>query len=175
MGALICVMRILESQKESNVMDAIIDTVVLSRMWFEQQEFFNGDAIISIASPEYSHPRPNSKLPRLNIQFHDVVAEILIGNTLWLPMTESQAEVLVDWALTNVIECDRLIIHCDAGISRSPGVAIGLARYFPLIEENELRDKYPHFNILVALRIWNECERRGMKPIENRPSRALSL
>lgn len=142
----------------------ILDIVVLSRLWFEQQELFTGDCVISIASPGCEHPRLNTFVPRLNMHIEDITDDLLVENTLIRCIDKSEAKVIVDWFEEIYPWCDRLVVHCDAGISRSAGVAVGLSRFFPVGSENELRDKFPYFNPLVARLIWEECEERHLSP-----------
>ena len=146
-----------------------MDVVVTSRRWFEDVEMFPikaTDMIISIATPEYSSPRLYDPqligVPRLNLKFHDVTQLIESLGRMYAPINEDQAKQIVDFAVEYIPSSKRLVVHCDAGVSRSPGVAIGLARYFEFGNENELRDLYPHFNITVAKSIWAECQKRGM-------------
>ena len=142
------------------------EVLVLSERWFADVDLcplFDKDMIISIMSPGQTHPRMNVYgVPRLNIQFHDIVEEICVENTLWLPMQPEYAAQIVDFMQESFPWCDRLVIHCEAGISRSAGVAVGLSRYFDLTPENTLRDQHPHFNIHVASSIWKECQLRGL-------------
>lgn len=145
-----------------------MDVVITSREQFADPTYlplFAGDIVISIEAPGYTHPRQRASVPRLDIQFEDVTEELMGDSRLLRPIDESQAAVIVDFMESYSSEADRLIVHCAAGISRSPGVAVGLSRYFDLnLSENDLRDKYPHFNIIVAQRIWAECEKRRYVP-----------
>ena len=143
--------------------------VIVSRQQFSDSNYlplFDGDLIISIAAPGEEHPRPRVTVPRLDIQFHDVTEEVMDGEKLWRCMDQCHAEIILDFMEQYSPLSDRLIIHCAAGMSRSPGVGVGLARYFDLGEtENELRDRFPHFNPVVAKTIWTECERRRYVPL----------
>lgn len=111
-------------------------------------------------SPGMDHPRPNTTQPRINIQFHDVTEELMVDGVLWRLMEPEHAKMIVDFVYEQLPGAGTLIVHCEAGISRSAGVAVGLARYFNLPNENEIRAQFPHFNIDVAKKIWKECQAR---------------
>lgn len=136
--------------------------VILSANHFSQFNLSPTDMIISITSPGFEHPRQGTgNIPRLNLHFHDVTEEFELNNgSTWHTMDDSQAKNIVDFFVENQSKCDRVIVHCEAGISRSPGVAIGLCRYFDIVNENEIRDKFPHFNITVSKRIWRVCQQK---------------
>lgn len=128
--------------------------LVLSEYRFSQLILKPTDMIISITSPGMEHPRPDTgDIPRLNLHFHDVIEEELIGTELWRTIDPSQAELIIDFVDDNIEKSECLIVHCQAGMSRSPGVAIGLSRYYQFSNENELRSQFPHFNITVMKEI----------------------
>lgn len=107
--------------------------------------------VISITSPGQEHP----KIEGSNVHqfhFHDVREsyECSDGRTI-MPMNESIADQIAELALKNR-DCDRWIIHCEMGISRSPGVAIGLARHIELRPGiKRLKSMYQAYNKHVAL------------------------
>ena len=143
--------------------------VVTSRLWFEDMvrfPIYETDMVISISSPNFSIPRLHDPkmfgVPRLNLHFQDVTRVIESAGRIFEPMSEAQAKQIVDFAEEYHPWCRRLVVHCDAGASRSPGVAIGLARFFPFSDENTLRDLFPRFNVTVASLIWAECRARGL-------------
>lgn len=107
--------------------------------------------VISIVSPGREHP----KMQGTNIhkfQFHDITQEYFIEsqNKIIRPMEKEIAESIAEIAMNNR-DCDRWIIHCEAGISRSPGVAIGLSRHIALRPgRQQLKKMFPHFNQYVC-------------------------
>ncbi len=145
-----------------------METVIVSRQMFADPAYlplFDGDMIISIESPGDKHARNVYGIKRLDVQFWDVTEEIMDGEKLWRPLDHCHAEMIVEFMDAHIANSDRLIIHCAAGVSRSPGVAVGLSRYFDLGKtENDLRDLYPHFNLVVAKKIWDICEGRKYEP-----------
>jgi len=44
------------------------------------------------------------------------------------PITEDQARTIHDFVLAHINEVDTIICHCDAGVSRSAGVAAALSK-----------------------------------------------
>lgn len=149
-----------------------METVIVPREKFADVRFlpfFDKDLIISIEAPGSSHARiygPQPFVHRLDIDFEDVTEDLMSDTQLLRPMDKNQAELIVNFIEEYLPWSDRLIIHCAAGMSRSPGVAIGLARYFDIgITENELRDRHPHFNLTVASRIWEVCRERNYFPL----------
>lgn len=140
------------------------EVIVVSEQWFANVErcpLFDKDMIISIVTPGRIHPRINVYgVPRLNIQFHDITYDE--GDSPFKCFQPEYAAQIVDFMQESFPWCDRVVIHCEAGVSRSAGVAVGLSRYFDLTPENTLRDQHPHFNIHVASTIWKECQSRGL-------------
>ena len=55
----------------------------------------------------------------------------------------------------HVDEVEEVIIHCDAGMSRSPGVAAALSRVFTG-DDREVFKSFPHLNRFVYRTIINE-------------------
>jgi len=63
-------------------------------------------------------------------------------------MKDKHAEQILDFVINN-IECD-IFVHCDAGLSRSPGVVVALEEIF---NARNVNDKYPHYNRYVKNKI----------------------
>lgn len=116
--------------------------------------------VISITSPGQEHPN----IEGTNIHqfhFHDVSEcyECNDGRTI-MPMSETIADQIAELALKNR-DCERWIIHCEMGISRSPGVAIGLARHIELRPGvKRLKSMYQAYNKHVALLVERAVAKR---------------
>jgi predicted protein tyrosine phosphatase len=112
---------------------------------------FKDVLVISIVSPGRQHPiMHGSNIHKF--QFHDITEEYFLENQnrIIRPMEKEIAESIVEIAMNNR-DCDRWIIHCEAGISRSPGVAIGLAKYIALKpNRQELIKLFPYYNKYVC-------------------------
>ena len=123
--------------------------------------------VISIVSPGREHP----KIEGTNIHqfhFHDVTEEYFLENQnrIVRPMEKEIAESIVEIAMNNR-DCDRWIIHCEAGISRSPGVAIGLSSYIATIpDRKKLIELFPCYNKYVCKLIEDAMEAQ-MKELTN--------
>src|SRR4051812_42716692 len=89
--------------------------------------------VISIVSPGRQHPMGMVGTNIHKFQFHDITEEYFIenANQIIRPMPVEIAEAIAEIAMNNR-DASRWIIHCEAGISRSPGVAIGLSKFIAL-------------------------------------------
>ena len=127
----------------------MIRMYVLPEIAVENQDF--GDKfVISIVSPGREHPKIiGNHVYRFH--FHDVgqIYELSDGRIIH-PMSESIAKDIVNMAMLYK-HYDEWIIHCEAGISRSPGVAIGLSRYLKFQPNRRILKKmYPLYNKYIC-------------------------
>jgi predicted protein tyrosine phosphatase len=86
-------------------------------------------AVISICNPGNPAPKITENHPSLVLEFFDIGLPItdIMGATRY-PMTEEQADEVV-WFVNKVENwADYLYVNCEAGISRSAGVAGAIAR-----------------------------------------------
>lgn len=73
----------------------------------------------------------------LKISFYDLTDEQVRNikesepGELYETISTKQAEQTIQFVEENVL-ADKLIIHCSAGVSRSPGLGIGIARHLGL-------------------------------------------
>lgn len=115
---------------------------------------FKENLVISITSPG----RQYVELEGENVyrfKFHDIQHDLglvethnFIGvvNVMSKEIAESIAEIAM-----NSRYIDRWVIHCEAGISRSPGVAIGLASVIRTVPSRaRLMEMFPGYNRAVA-------------------------
>lgn len=145
---------------------------VLSEWMAKDIKVFGDDVmVISIVSPGREHP----KLIGENIfkfHFYDIDEELLLEkeNKVIRPMERKIAESIADIALDHR-DKEIWVIHCEAGISRSPGVALGLAsriETFPDI--TRLEHLFPlhntHVRRLVEESLDNAIKSRFMKNVK---------
>ena len=120
--------------------------------------------VISIVSPYREHPKiEGSNVWRFH--FHDITEEYLVKDQIFRPMGKEIAESIADLAMKNR-DSDRWVIHCEAGISRSPGVAIGLAKYIKTIPDRErLIELFPMYNKHVC-KLIEEAMKAQVEEIE---------
>jgi predicted protein tyrosine phosphatase len=135
----------------------MIKIYVLPEVAVEDRDFKDA-FVISIVSPEREHPKiQGSHIHRFH--FHDITQIYeLDGGRLIRPMSETIAESIVEIAMHHR-HCEEWVIHCEAGISRSPGVAIALADYITF-EPNrkKLIEMFPCYNKHVCKLIEDAME-----------------
>ena len=88
-------------------------------------------AVISIGCPGREYPK-FGETPTLYVDFDDVDGSYESGGyRVVSPITKEQARKILNFAKeqhNNEITC--MLIHCDAGISRSPAVALALHKIY---------------------------------------------
>lgn len=83
---------------------------------------------------------------RISKTEHDLIAEQLkAGHAMW-PMTRNHAQQIVKFLREIKDNVDLLVVHCDAGISRSSAVAIAAAEMYGLDEEQRRLENNRRFN-----------------------------
>lgn len=80
-------------------------------------------------------------------------------------MTEEMAEAITE-VLMNNRHLKRWVIHCEAGASRSPGIAVGIARYLNVDPElGKLIEMFPCYNTHVV-KMMHKALRKKLDKIE---------
>ena len=87
-------------------------------------------------------------------KFWDITAPVVEDDEEYLPMTPAQAAAMMAFARTALPRADHLVVHCEAGISRSAGSAVALAEIFGLGDADDLARRYPNFNRHVRRALW---------------------
>ncbi len=87
--------------------------------------------MVSIANPDAPHPTlidSPHRLGVLRLAFHDVAASRSErgGQT---PMTPAHAREIRRFVEEHLERLELIVVHCDAGVSRSPAVAAALWRW----------------------------------------------
>ena len=136
----------------------MIDIMVLPAVVMEGKNVTSDTLVISIVSPGRVHPKIHGEHV-YQFAFHDVIEEYSLDKNEYRdamviqPMSYEIAESIVEICM-NHRDKKRWIIQCEAGISRSPGVAIGLARYIDLSpNEEKLAKMFPYHNKYVRMNI----------------------
>lgn len=93
---------------------------------------------------------------RMQADEGDLIAEALAqGHACW-PPTKDHMRQIIEFADKVRPEVDLLVVHCDAGVSRSSAVAMALCEKFELVDElrqlNENRRYRPNHTIRAMLR-----------------------
>jgi predicted protein tyrosine phosphatase len=101
----------------------IPEFVVLSREDAERYEPGGREICISISDPEAPPARVSSRFAAvLRLNFDDVTER---GEDSDILFAEEHAREIRDF-LDSWPGAERVMVHCNAGVSRSPGVALGL-------------------------------------------------
>ena len=79
-------------------------------------------SITDLDAPEVSLPENPNRLAVLRLSFHDT-------ETTSIGITEAQAEEIVAFVNAYHQEVIRIVCNCEAGLSRSAGVAAALAKW----------------------------------------------
>ena len=115
---------------------------ILSREDAERYEPQGLEVCISITDPETS-PAVLSRgfAAVLRLAFNDIVAQGTPEDVLFAPDHAAAAVGFIErWR-----HAERLVVHCHAGVSRSPGVALGLCDRFGW-PAAALEESYPSWN-----------------------------
>ena len=127
---------------------------------------FKDSLVISIVSPGREHPKIVGEYI-YKFHFHDVTEVYEYDNgELILPMSRTVAQEIAGVAMSHRYLTE-WIIHCEAGISRSPAVAIALSKFVKLNpNRRNLKKMFPLFNKHVCQLIEEEME-ENMKELES--------
>jgi predicted protein tyrosine phosphatase len=121
------------------------DLVVLSREDAESYEPGPNEICISISDPDAP---PADVSPRfaavLRLNFDDVTEQRASSDILF---ATDMARAIVDF-VDVWPDVDRLVVHCNMGVSRSPGIALGLCDAHGWATA-ELERSHPGWNRLV--------------------------
>jgi len=137
-------------------------------IWPMEDEEFGDKLVISIVSPYIEHPKiKGSNVHKFH--FHDIAEEYFLENVnkIIRPMEKDIAESIVEIAMNNR-GCEEWVIHCEAGISRSPGVAIGLAKYIKVSPDREqLIKNFPCYNKHVCALIEEAARKKVCEVVQD--------
>lgn len=114
--------------------------------------------IISITDRKMDHPIIADEincLSSLKLNFDDVEADGL-GS-----FNADLAKQIWDFVLSWMDKTNNIIVHCEAGISRSPAIAIALARFFK--EVDHIYFSEPFFPNRRVIKIMMETMPKGQK------------
>ncbi len=110
--------------------------------------------IISITSPN----RPDAFLQEgwgavLRLEYHDIdAASVSALRAGYIPMSEQQAQEVVDWLEENNDKLTGVVVHCEAGISRSAATAHFIVERFGLasLVDKGVPNKYVYRLLMEA-------------------------
>lgn len=119
-------------------------------------------AIISITDPGSQPARLDGHIQILRLTFYDLDKPVERFTEVF---TEEHAEQILDFVSGVRDQIDTLVVHCEAGISRSCAVAAALTRLFLGDDNPVIRRGMP--NMRVYRGILTVAERRGIAPVWN--------
>ena len=121
------------------------ELLVLSRDAAERYQPDGAEICISIRDPSADPVRLSSSFRAvLELAFSDLLERGTEDDVLF---SENHAARILEF-LSQWPQMDRVVIHCNAGVSRSPGVALGLCDVHGWATE-DLERNYPAWNRLV--------------------------
>ena len=134
------------------------DFVVLSRENAEAYEPTGKEICISISDPDAQPARVSARFAAvLRLYFNDIIEMGEVTDILFAAEHAAAIHAFVEsWP-----DVDRVVVHCNAGVSRSPGVALGLCDLRGWATAG-LERMHPGWNRLVRA-VMNEV-RRGNDP-----------
>ena len=119
--------------------------LILSRRRAEAYQPEGVEICISISDPDLGEARLSEKFAAvLRLAFFDLLSPV-IGQSIVFGAEHAEAVVRFVEAWPKP---DRIVIHCGAGLSRSPGIALGLCDRAGWPTES-LERSYPLWNTLV--------------------------
>lgn len=88
--------------------------------------------VISITDPEKPLAKINVSEERiLRLQFYDTEWKVpLLDGEFIYPMSKEDAIKIVNFINKNIQNIETLIVHCEAGISRSAGIGAAISNFF---------------------------------------------
>ena len=123
------------------------ELVVLSRDTAERYQPRGVEVCISITDPDAPEVRLAPEFAAvLRLQFNDIAAP---GGPADVLFGRDHAQRILDF-LASWTHAERIVVHCMAGASRSPGVALGLCDRFG----------WPTASIEQAKPLWNTLVRQ---------------
>ena len=119
---------------------------------------FQDWAVISIGEPDMKAPQIKEGWHDvLRIFFHDVNPDKVVElSSKYVGMSDSQADQIVEFVSRVAPNVDGILVHCNAGISRSAAVAEWIAKRYELPFDYS----YPNSNSYV-LRLIQESDNRS--------------
>jgi predicted protein tyrosine phosphatase len=128
--------------------------VVLSREDAERYEPREREICISIADPDAEPARVSRRFAAvLRLHFTDIIEQ---GEPSDILFSEEHAQAIREF-VDAWPDATRIVVHCQAGVSRSPGVALGLCDIRGWATA-ELERSHPGWNRLVRTALAEESQ-----------------
>jgi predicted protein tyrosine phosphatase len=116
---------------------------ILSRIKAEAYEPSGREVCISIRDLDDAEATLSARFVAvLRLAFSDI--DEPSADPSEVPFHEDHAKQVTDF-VGRWMDVDRIVVHCLAGQSRSPGIALGLCELFSW-ETGDLEERYPYWN-----------------------------
>ena len=126
--------------------------------WLRKKKAYEGENWVAIRiysqldEVSYLSKKFNDQFEEILIsQFTDIQDEVEENGKIYQPFSEDNYKEIIEF-VTKHQDCDKLFVHCHAGVCRSAGVAVGLAKKFDWIESQHGLDGrtpvYPYPNVV---------------------------
>ncbi len=133
--------------------------LVMSEREIQKYNVKDNHIIISVRSPKYNKAvisdRPNC-LDILYLEFHDLDGVNLPSSADYKLFTKQDAKTILNFVTRYILNIELIICQCEAGISRSAGIAGALGKILNG-DDTEFFKKYIP-NMLVYKTILNEAK-----------------
>lgn len=135
--------------------------VILSRREVESRVFEDGDYVISITDPDSPLAKINGTNDILRLQFYDIDTPLkTLDNKIFYPMQMSDAIKIVQFIKSiKLKKLKNIVVHCEAGLSRSAGIGAGIAKYLYDNDNHIWNTKTPNYHCYkILLKAFYENE-----------------
>ena len=128
-----------------------IPIFVLSRDAAERALFLATDYIVSITDPESIPARIQGTTNILRLSFYDIDREITtLDGRVFYPMSNEDAISVAEY-VRNIPVSSSIFVHCEAGISRSAGVAAAISMFLNHDDQRFFREYLPNRYCAITL------------------------
>jgi len=109
-----------------------VKLLILSKMEASLYQSKDKYAVIGVVSNDYVHPNiPPGYIDRLQLNFYDIDFTVTgYPGIMCSSVTKADGRKIIDFVEKNKNNVDHFVVHCNAGISRSSGIAAALSKIY---------------------------------------------
>lgn len=112
-------------------MEKLIEIKVMSKSYASRFRSDKPWAVISVSThrSEFARLSEDNRVGLLQLSFHDIANERISQTDAYrgLLFTKEQAKEVLDFVKEVLPQIEILLVHCEAGMSRSPAIAAAIA------------------------------------------------